>query len=282
VTGIGRLAVTLEKATDKSSPSMITTVDEHLFDSSLTRRGWLRVAVSLSNQLSNQLSRQPRKPSQTPMNITAELAEISSYGGFFALTVGGDAAGWHPVGQSYADGCADLIDTTVKRYRTTELRIGASLVHLGHAARLWSPVLACALAHGVMPDLTNLQRADDGAELRLPEPIGEPINSTAPDLLYQVVVRNHLEPLEAGLRVKLAPALLSGNIASALVGASQALLRVRPDLRQQIVGITNSLLDTGRLVGSGIIASGDLTFRRRSCCLFYRIPGGSKCGDCVL
>ena len=38
MTGIGRLAVTLEKATDKSSSRMITTVDEHLFDSSSTRR----------------------------------------------------------------------------------------------------------------------------------------------------------------------------------------------------------------------------------------------------
>ena len=83
------------------------------------------------------------------MNISRELSDVSSYGGFFALTVGPDdsaAAGWHPVGQSYADGYADLIDATITRYCTTESRIGASLVHLGHAARLWSPVLACALA----------------------------------------------------------------------------------------------------------------------------------------
>jgi hypothetical protein len=218
------------------------------------------------------------------MNISAELAEISSYGGFSALTVGGDASGWHPVGQSYADGCADLIDATVKRYRTTELRIGASLVHLGHAARLWSPVLACTLSHGVIPDLTDLQRADDGAQLRLPEPIGGPVDRDSPceELLYRVVVQHHMEPLEAGLCVKLAPALLSGNIASALVGASQALLSVRPDLRQPIVRITSSLLGTGRLAGSGMITSGDLDFRRRSCCLFYRAPAGSKCGDCPL
>jgi len=54
------------------------------------------------------------------MNISAVLAEISSYGGFFALTVGGGRSGWHPVGQSYADGCMDLIDTTIKRYHTRE------------------------------------------------------------------------------------------------------------------------------------------------------------------
>jgi hypothetical protein len=215
------------------------------------------------------------------MNISAELSEIASYGGFFALTVGGDAAGWHPVGQSYADGCADLIDATVKRYRTTELRIGASLVHLGHAARLWSPVLACVLAHGVIPDLTDLQRADDGTQLRLPDPVGKPAEPS-PDLLYRVVVRDHMEPLAAGLRVKVAPGLLSGNVASALVGASRALLSVRPDLRRSIVKTTNDLLTIGALAESGVLTSSELDFKRRSCCLFYRAPGGGKCGDCPL
>jgi hypothetical protein len=215
------------------------------------------------------------------MDISTELAEISSYKGFFALTVGGDAAGWHPVRQSYADGCTDLVDATVRRYRTTDLRIGASLVHLGHATRLWSPVLACALGHGVIPDLNDLQRADDGAQLRLPEPVGEAVNSPSADLLYRIVVEQHMEPLAAGLRVKLAHALLAGNIASALVGASGALLSARPDLRRPIVRITKALLDTGRLAGSGTITDPNLRFRRRSCCLLYRIPGRPVCGDCV-
>jgi FhuF 2Fe-2S C-terminal domain len=215
------------------------------------------------------------------MNIAAELAEISSYGGFFAPTVGGSPAGWHPVVQFYADGYADLIDATIRRYRTTESRVGASLVHLGHAARLWSPVLACALAHGVVPDLSDLQRADDGAALRLPEPVGEPVAAT-PELLYRLVVQQHMEPMAAGLRVSLAPGLLSGNIASALVGTSRALLAARPDLREPVVEMTNALLNTGCLAGSGVITSGDLGFRRHSCCLFYRLPGGGTCGDCPL
>jgi hypothetical protein len=217
------------------------------------------------------------------MNISVELSQASSYGGFFALTVGGDAAGWHPVGQSYADGFLDLIEATLQRYGTTELRVGASLVYLGHAARLWSPVLACALGHGVVPDLADLQRADDGAQLRMPEPVGEPLTEPpSPELLYRIVVHDQMEPLAAGLPVKLAPGLLSGNIASALVGAARALLSVRPDLRQSIVGITKALLDTGELTGSGVVTGGDLDFRRRSCCLFYRTPGGSLCGDCAV
>jgi FhuF 2Fe-2S C-terminal domain len=215
------------------------------------------------------------------MDISTELAEISSYKGFFALTVGGDAAGWHPVRQSYADGCADLIDATARRYHTSDLRIAASLVHLGHATRLWSPVLACALGHGVIPDLKHLQRAGDGAQLRLPEPVGQAVDRPSAKSLYRVVVRGHMKPFAAGLRVKLAPALLAGNVASALVGASRALLIARPDLRPAIVEMTESLLNTGMLAGSGVISGSHLGFRRRSCCLFNRVPGKSVCGDCV-
>lgn len=241
---------------------MITTVAEHLFDSSSTRRVW-------------------QDHLEEHMNIAAELAEISTYGGFFALTVGGDPAGWHPVAQSYAAGYADLIEATSRRYGAADLRIGASLVHLGHAARLWSPVLACVLARAVIPDLADLQRADDGAQLRLPEPAGETA-SPCPDLLYRVVVADHLEPFAAGLRIKLAPGLLHGNIASALVGTSRQLLAARPDLRASIAKVTSELLSTGKLAGTGAITSADLDFRRNSCCLYYRVPGGGMCGDCAL
>ncbi|ORA25230.1 (2Fe-2S)-binding protein [Mycobacterium angelicum] len=218
---------------------------------------------------------------QEHRDISAELSEIASYGGFFALVVGGDAAGWHPVRQSYRNGFADLIDATAERYRTTERRIGASLVHLGHAARLWSPVLACVLGHGVIPDLTDLQRADDGAQLRLPEPVGKLVSPSS-ELLHRVVIHDHMDALAAGLHVKLAPGLLSGNIASALVGTARMLLAARPDLRKQIVETTSSLLSTRTLAGTGVLSGSNLDYTRRSCCLFYRIPGAATCGDCPL
>ena len=62
---------------------------------------------------------------------------------------------------------------------------------------------------------------------------------------------------------------------------ASGLVPARPDLRGPILEITNSLLDTGMLAGSGVITSAHLGFRRRSCCLFYRVPGKSVCGDCV-
>ncbi|OBG72428.1 iron reductase [Mycobacterium sp. E2462] len=219
------------------------------------------------------------------MDISAQLAEIASYGGFFALTVGPDqgsgAQAWRPVWRCYADGYADLVDATARYYGTPDLRIGASLVHLAHASRLWSPVLACALAHRVLPRLDELQRAADGARLRLPEPVGDPVGDDPAGELYRAVVERHLHPLAAGLRVKLAPALLAGNVASALFGAARALCAARPDLRRRIAATTGDLLGTGILAGSGVSTGAHLGFRRRSCCLFYRLPGQSVCGDCV-
>lgn len=216
------------------------------------------------------------------MNIGAQLGEIASYGGFFAITVGGNPAGWVPVQHCYDDGCADLVTTTTTtaRYETTDLRIGASLVQFSHASRLWSPLLACALQYGVLPDLTDLQRSATGTELRLPVPVGAPVYGTLPEQLYQKVITEHLEPLAAGLRVKMAPRLLYGNAAAALVAAAHELARARPELEDDVVAVTESLLATGELVGTGDLSG--LTFRRRSCCLYYRVPGGSNCGDCAL
>src|SRR2546423_754961 len=44
------------------------------------------------------------------------------------------------------------------------------------------------------------------------------------------------------------------------------------------------LLARGPRRGGGQLGvrAGRLTFRRRSCCLFYRLPGGGTCGDCPL
>lgn len=181
----------------------------------------------------------------------------------------------------YADGYQDLIEATAARYRTGDLRIGASTVQLSHASRLWSPVLACALEHGVVPDLTGLQRAPDSAALRIPVPEGDLLEGDREATLYRIVVEEHLERLAEGLRVKVAPGLLYGNIASALVAATRALYSVRPRLRDSATVLARSLLETGKLAGTGTVKH-NLAFRRRSCCLYYRVSDGNKCGDCAL
>jgi hypothetical protein len=221
------------------------------------------------------------------VNITAALADIRSYGMFFTVEVGDrddDAQDWRPIADCYRDGCADLVELTLNRYRTSDRRVGASLVHLGHAARLWSPVLACVVAHGVLPDLRSLQRARNGARLRVSNPAGESVGAEgcSPARLYDTVVRDQLDRLAEGMPVSLAPGLLRGNTASALVGSAAALAAARPDLRRPVTGLTSALLESTPLAGSGRFAPGGMAFRRRSCCLFYRAPAGSMCGDCSL
>ena len=44
--------------------------------------------------------------------------ERAAWDRVFALAVGGDPTGWHPVRQSYADGFADLIETTALLFMT--------------------------------------------------------------------------------------------------------------------------------------------------------------------
>lgn len=216
------------------------------------------------------------------VNIAGAIADVATCGGFFAITVGGNPAGWVPVHRCYRAGCADLVEATATRCETTDLRVGASLVQFSHASRLWSPVLATALAHGVVPDLADIQRRDTGTELRLPAPVGRQLDDGRPlaQQLYRLVIEDHLEPLVAGLRVKAAPRLLYGNAAAALVGAANQLAAARPQLRSAAISVTESLLAMGDLAGTGALTA--LQFQRRSCCLYYRVPAGSYCGDCAL
>ncbi|MEU0126403.1 MULTISPECIES: (2Fe-2S)-binding protein [unclassified Streptomyces] len=223
-------------------------------------------------------------PARAPQDaVAAAMEDAAALGGFFAMRTGGPGEGWHPVQESYARGFADLATAVADRYRTRDPRVGVSIAQLGHAARLWSPVLACALLHGIVLDLDALQRADTGSALRLPHPAGwyaDRLPHREHALSAQVM--GHLAALEAGLDVKIAPRLLDGNAASALAGSAGVLLAARPGLRTPLTRLVTRLLGTGRLVGTGSLTGPDLAFRRRSCCLYYRAPAGSKCGDCCL
>ena len=215
------------------------------------------------------------------MRIDAELADVARYGGFFAIGAGEAGRGWRPISHCHADGFADLLERTARRYGTADLRVAASQVQFSVASRLWSPAIACAVTHGVVPDFTDLYRADGSAELLLHAPGGVAADSEEEMVaqLYESVVERQLAPLAAGLRVKIATGLLDGNAASAMVAATRAWYGVRPQVRDRATRVARALLTTGRLNNTGTV-KGNLAFRRRSCCLYYRVPGGSKCGDC--
>lgn len=101
--------------------------------------------------------------------------------------------------------------------------------------------------------------------------------------------RAGIAPAEVTERVlfRLSPLVLRGNIASALAGAAGMLARSFPD-RAEIAGqLAAGILALGPLRGAGEFVQPDASqprrfLVRRSCCLYYRVPGGGTCGDCVL
>ncbi|MFI9030059.1 (2Fe-2S)-binding protein [Streptomyces sp. NPDC053560] len=217
-------------------------------------------------------------------DVASALHDVAALGGFFVLSTTMDRhAGPHESGQLSPAVFAALAETVNERYATDEARIGVSIAHLGLAARLWSPVLACTLLHGIVLDLSSLQWSEGGPALHLADPVGR-YTTGLPSVSQQMYaeVNQRMEALENQLAVKISPRLLDGNMASALLGSASMLLRTQPDLRAPLTHLTMDLLATGRLRGTGHITGPDLTFRRRSCCLYYRAPGGGKCGDCCL
>jgi len=223
-----------------------------------------------------------------PDQVREALAAAAAAGPYFVLGVGDDGRGWRPAADLYAGGLAGLIASTGTRLGVDEARVAASTVHLGYAARLWSPVLGCALLGGVVPDLARLRtlRAAPGSPMRLNVPdargwvAGDADEQAA--LGYEIVMNGHLEPMGTSLPVKVAAGLLRGNASAAMTAALRVLACARPDLAGAARALAQRLLATGLLRGTGELTGPGLEFTRRSCCLFYRVPGGGLCGDCPL
>jgi ferric iron reductase protein FhuF len=217
--------------------------------------------------------------------VVAALARAGRLGDYFSIGSGDAAGPWRPAEQEYGDGLRGQIDHTARQLGVGQRRVAASIAHLGYAARIWSPVLACALGSGIVPDLADLQvSADPPVRLRLHRPGGwhcaEP--EIQAELGYSTVVAGHLEPLAAGLDARIASGLLWGNAASAMIGALDVIVHASPDLAGPARTLADLLLRTGQLHGTGQFTGPGLNFRRSSCCLYYRVPDGGLCGDCSL
>jgi ferric iron reductase protein FhuF len=173
-------------------------------------------------------------------------------------------------------------------------RAAASVHFLGLAARLISPAFGAAVLTGAVPRLdpstVYWQRVDGG-----PIPLAVTGTGVRPagtadelaDLLYDDVVVTAIGPVADVVQreFQLSPQVVWGNVASALGGASTMLAKARADVADRVAAIADGLLRRGSLAGTGHFVRRDgrpTSFRRHNCCLFYRIPGGGICADCVL
>lgn len=221
------------------------------------------------------------------VDLRAVMSDVSGLGPFFTVrTDPAEAAdpSWRPFADLETEGPAlrERISYVRGALGDPEPRVAASIAFQGIAAVIVSPPFAAAALHSVVPALgpSDLHwRPMAGGPFPLwtgPVPL-RPVPALAG--LYD----EHLPALVDATRavVPVSAKVLWGNVASVVAGAASMIARARPEAGGRAFEVAAELLGTGPLAGTGDLLAGR-SFRRRSCCLFYRVPGGGTCGDCIL
>jgi hypothetical protein len=233
-----------------------------------------------------------RNGGTAPASASAQLAAL---GPFFAVGFhaadGKPSGDWRPMrglldDPAVLDGRvaavrAFLAAGTAQDPDAVELRVAASVVHLGLVARIIAPMFGLTLLQGQAPalfvrDLRWQPTLGGMFPLSLPSSSPDP----APTILDGAVAE--LSPLAA--RFGVSAHILRGNVASAIGGAATAATTTRPDLADAARALLADLLGHPLIAGSAHLEPAG-TLRRHSCCLIYRAApdrDGGLCGDCAL
>ncbi|MFC9586677.1 (2Fe-2S)-binding protein [Streptomyces yangpuensis] len=215
------------------------------------------------------------------------LRRLAAVGPFFEVPYGQEppGPGFRPLTALYGEQLGPYVAEVGRRIGSGPGRVAASTAQFGIASRLWSIGLGCAALDGRVPDLAADRvwwRLPEGGSLQLwlPEPAARPVAGLGESVLGNLAV------LEAGLRQRygVSPTVLRGNAASGLVGALRVLTDRVPG-GAAVESVRALLAEDGALAGTGTFVHEvglGVAFVRRSCCLYYRVPGGGLCGDCVL
>ena len=173
--------------------------------------------------------------------------------------------------------------------QSVELRVAASVAHLGVVARLISPAFGVTLLTGSGPTMTLRElrwQPDPGGAFplaRIDRPTGPAIVDSSDQLAEWIGTGPVAEVTAAAGRLSVSPRTRWGNVASAVHGAATAVARARPELADRALALSRTVLRTDRLAPYHEFDSSG-RFRRTNCCLIYRVAGGREavCGDCVL
>jgi hypothetical protein len=229
---------------------------------------------------------------ETVRTVRDVLASAGRVGPFFAVST--DPAEevdptWRPLGElAGAPALAQRV-AHVRRVLSEQAgapvaeRVAASIALQGLAARLVSAPIAAVALHGVLPALgadTLFWRVS----VTVPWPLWTGTDRFRdPAELPALVAEEIAEPLVAGVRalVSVSARVLWGNVASSVAGARRVLADPRATDVAAAVLAHPLLAEAGERRPAEPPDRG-WTFRRRSCCLYYRVPGGGTCGDCVL
>jgi hypothetical protein len=228
-----------------------------------------------------------------PPDVAALFADLAGIGPFFAVGTGAPPGeGWVPVARLPHGPLADRITAVGVALGVPATREAASIAFQGVAAQLVAPLFAAVAVHGVLPDAdvaAALRWRPGGAGPWLWWPAeGRVVAGRDPDVLGALVA-TLLAPLVTAVRAQAAVAerVLWGNVASSVASARQLLAAARPETAPRAADVARHLLTTAPLGPTATLhdpVPPDVgwTFHRRSCCLYYRVPGGATCGDCVL
>nr|WP_293316857.1 hypothetical protein [Mycobacterium sp.] len=172
-----------------------------------------------------------------------------------------------------------LVIRASRQPQDLDIRVAASVTHLGLVARLVAPMIG-AIALGY-PQLS--WSLDD---LWWQNTLGAPypLSITSGSMCGALGTGAAIEAITTVMaeRYRMSYQVLWGNIGSAANSAARVICTTRPDLTTTAHAAADAFLADPRIDG-GALRAGPL-FRRRSCCLIYRVANdrGACCGDCIL
>ena len=232
-------------------------------------------------------------------------SRAARFGAFFDITTAAGAAdgGWLEL-RALADEPALARERVARSAELMTGRLGlppgsipdrviASIGFVSLAARLVAPPFGAALAAGRAPlvDLDGVRwQQEYGGPLPLlitprgwreggvEELAGWLVSDTVESVVAAVVNR-------FAITFRLSLRVLWGNVASAVAGTARAAGMADPNAATAAALLATEMLQRGPLAGTAVTADPrrpDWRIRRRSCCLFYRVPNTGYCGDCVL
>lgn len=237
-----------------------------------------------------------------PTTLASALRRAGRVGPYFDVDTERRGDGWRPLADLTSDAAvlraqvsatrAALADRCATGCDDVDERAAASVYLLGLAARLVSPVLATAALGGVVPVLdprTVHWQVREGGPLGLALTPGAAATGDGAPELAALVHRHLVEPVLAPLvdlaraEFRTSPRVLWGDVASAVGGAVTVLAQAEPTRAQRASAVAAAVLAGGVLAGTARVRGrAPFLLARNSCCLYYRVPGGGTCGDCVL
>lgn len=227
-------------------------------------------------------------------SVGAALASCARLGSWFDVPVVGADEGWRG-----PEALFDHLPQLVERTRTAlgaqqglahhevDARVAASTLHLALLGRLVSPVVGVAVLDGTVLAMDRISTWRDTdrhvPDLGLIAAEGVACgDATAVAQAFAQHVLPLVEDLGAALddAVGLSPQVLHSNVASALHGATVVMASADPSCADVAGATITAILRIPELDDAWTRSGG--RFRRRGCCLYYRLPRGGLCGDCVL